>query len=389
MGFNKPANTDVVGTFKAAIDRINALPTTPAFMLHTGDISHLSKPEEFDTVQQMLKSARPARTCSTSPASTTCSMTTARNISSGSARARRGRGWHSFDKNGVHFIGLVNVINLKAGGLGNLGGEQLEWLEKDVKHLSASTPIVVFAHIPLWSRLSRTGAGARRTARRRFRISKRFGSVTVLNGHIHQVMQKVEGNVTFHTAASTAFPQPKPGDSALAGADEGARPSELRAAARHHRCQLTGAASHCAGRRRFFRLSERCLMSRSFIPRCPRACLAGHQSWRLWERRVAADARSQADIRIDNFSDGPQTITVHAGTVVRWTNGDDIPHTVVSEDGSFKSKVMDTDDRFAYTFSKPGTYKYFLLDSSQDDRHGGGKLEQAHGVGAGASYESA
>jgi 3',5'-cyclic AMP phosphodiesterase CpdA len=110
----------------------------------------------------------------------------------------------------VHFIGLVNVVDLKAGGLGNFGGEQLEWLAADVKDRSASTPIVVFAHIPLWTVYPEWGWGTEDGARA-LDMLKRFGSVTVLNGHIHQVMQKVEGNVAFHTARSTAFPQPAPG----------------------------------------------------------------------------------------------------------------------------------------------------------------------------------
>ena len=122
----------------------------------------------------------------------------------------------AFDQNGVHFVGLVNVVNLKAGGLGNLGAEQLAWLADDLKGLSSSTPIVVFAHIPLWTSI-RNGAGAPTTAPRRLTLLKRFGSVTVLNGHIHQIMQKVEGNVTFHTARSTAFPQPAPGTAASPG----------------------------------------------------------------------------------------------------------------------------------------------------------------------------
>jgi 3',5'-cyclic AMP phosphodiesterase CpdA len=91
-----------------------------------------------------------------------------------------------------------------------LGAEQLEWLENDVKRLSASTPVVVFAHIPLWSVYPEWGWGTEDSAQA-LAYLKRFGSVTVLNGHIHQTMQKVEGNVTFHTAASTAFPQPQPG----------------------------------------------------------------------------------------------------------------------------------------------------------------------------------
>jgi 3',5'-cyclic AMP phosphodiesterase CpdA len=215
MGFNKPANTDVVGTFRTAIDRINALATPPAFMLHTGDISHLSKPEEFDTVQQMLKSSV-ARDVFYVPGEHDVLEDDGKQYRERFAQGTQGAGWHSFEKNGVHFIGLVNVINLKAGGLGNLGGEQLEWLEKDVKHLSASTPIVVFAHIPLWSIYPDWGWGTTDSAQA-LSYLKRFGSVTVLNGHIHQVMQKVEGNVTFHTAASTAFPQPKPGEAPSPG----------------------------------------------------------------------------------------------------------------------------------------------------------------------------
>jgi len=122
----------------------------------------------------------------------------------------KGAGWYSFDQNGVHFIGLVNVVNLKAGGLGNLGDQQLAWLEDDLKGKSASTPIVVFAHIPLWVVYQQWGWGTEDSGKA-LDLLKRFGSVTVLNGHIHQVMQKVGGNVTFHTARSTAFPQPAPG----------------------------------------------------------------------------------------------------------------------------------------------------------------------------------
>jgi 3',5'-cyclic AMP phosphodiesterase CpdA len=125
-------------------------------------------------------------------------------------RGSKGAGWYSFDAGGVHFIGLINVVDLKAGGLGNLGGEQLEWLAADVKSRSASTPIVVFAHIPLWTVYPEWGWGTEDGARA-LDMLKRFGSVTVLNVHIHQVMQKVEGNVAFHTARSTAFPQPAPG----------------------------------------------------------------------------------------------------------------------------------------------------------------------------------
>jgi Icc protein len=209
MGFNKPANPDVAGTLKAAIDKINGLATTPEFVLHTGDISHLSKPEEFDTVDQILKGAS-AKDVFYVPGEHDVLNDDGQQYRQRYGKGSKGAGWYSFDKKGVHFIGLVNVLNLKAGGLGTLGHEQLEWMEDDVAHLKSSTPIVVFAHIPLWSVYPEWGWGTEDSAQA-LAYLKKFGSVTVLNGHIHQTMQKIEGNVTFHTAASTSFPQPQPG----------------------------------------------------------------------------------------------------------------------------------------------------------------------------------
>jgi 3',5'-cyclic-AMP phosphodiesterase len=209
MGFAKPANPDVVGTLQAAIDKINALPATPEFLLHTGDISHLSKANEFDMVDQLLKGAK-VKDAFFVPGEHDVLNDEGKQYRERYGKGTQGAGWYSFEKNGVHFVGLVNVMNLKAGGLGSLGSEQLEWVEKDVKHLSKSTPIVVFAHIPLWSVYPEWGWGTDDSAQALGHL-KKFGSVTVLNGHIHQTMQKVEGNVTFHTAMSTAFPQPKPG----------------------------------------------------------------------------------------------------------------------------------------------------------------------------------
>ncbi len=208
MGFNKPANPDVAGTLKAAVDKINGLATPPEFLLHTGDISHLSKPEEFDNVDQILKGT--GKEVFFVPGEHDVLNDDGKQFLERYGKGSQGAGWRSFDKKGVHFIGLVNVINLKAGGLGTLGHEQLEWLERDVKHLKSSTPIVVYAHIPLWSVYPQWGWGTEDSAQA-LAYLKKFGSVTVLNGHIHQTMQKVEGNVTFHTAASTAFPQPEPG----------------------------------------------------------------------------------------------------------------------------------------------------------------------------------
>jgi Icc protein len=209
MGFNKPANMDVVGTLKAAVGKINALKVQPEFLLHTGDISHLSKPEEFDAVDQILKSANPKDVFYV-PGEHDVLNDDGKQFLERYGKGSKGAGWYSFEKKGVHFVGLVNVMNLKAGGLGTLGREQLEWLEDDVKPLSKSTPIVVFAHIPLWSIYPEWGWGTEDSAQA-LGYLKKFGSVTVLNGHIHQTMQKVEGNITFHTAASTAFPQPQPG----------------------------------------------------------------------------------------------------------------------------------------------------------------------------------
>ncbi len=209
IGFSKEANKDVVGTLQEAIARINALPTPPAFILHTGDLSHLSKAAEFDAVDQILKSAKTGQVFYV-PGEHDVLNDNGKQYLGRYGKNTKGDGWYSFDHSGVHFIGLVNVLNLKAGGLGALGDEQLEWLEDDVKGLSSSTPIVVFAHIPLWTVYPDWGWGTDDGARA-LSYLKRFGSVTVLNGHIHQTMQKVEGNVTFHTAMSTAFPQPAPG----------------------------------------------------------------------------------------------------------------------------------------------------------------------------------
>jgi len=209
MGFNKPANPDVAATLKAAVDKINGLAMPPEFLLHTGDISHLSKPEEFDTVDQILKGAT-AKDVFFVPGEHDVLNDDGQQYRDRYGKNTQGSGWYSFDKKGVHFLGLVNVMNLKAGGLGTLGAEQLEWIEKDVKHLKSSTPIVVFAHIPLWAVYPEWGWGTEDSAAA-LSYLKRFGSVTVLNGHIHQTMQKVEGKVMFHTAASTAFPQPEPG----------------------------------------------------------------------------------------------------------------------------------------------------------------------------------
>jgi len=208
IGFDKPANSDVAATLRQAIAKIKASPEQPSFVLHTGDLTHLSKPSEFDTLQQLMSEL--SLPVFYVPGEHDVLGDDGNSFLQRYGKGTLGAGWHSFDKDGVHFIGLVNVVDLKAGGLGTLGRDQLEWLEKDVKHLKSSTPIVVFAHIPLWSVYPEWGWGTDDSAQA-LAYLKRFGSVSVLNGHIHQVMQKVEGHVSFHTAMSTAFPQPAPG----------------------------------------------------------------------------------------------------------------------------------------------------------------------------------
>ena len=209
IGFNKAANADVTATLREAIAKVNALATPPEFVLHTGDLTQLSKPAEFDTLAESLKSLKTDRIFYV-PGEHDVLNDNGDAYRERFGQSTLGDGWYSFDKKGVHFIGLVNVLNLKAGGLGSLGPDQLAWLKNDVAHLKSSTPIVVFAHIPLWAVYPQWGWGTE-DSEQAFSYLKRFGSVTVLNGHIHQIIQKVEGNVAFHTARSTAFPQPAPG----------------------------------------------------------------------------------------------------------------------------------------------------------------------------------
>jgi len=209
IGFNKAANPDVVGSLRRAIGEINALPTAPAFVVHTGDVSHLSKPEEFGQAKELFTEIKVDH----------------RHIVPGEHDALddgltgylkqfdhdgKKRAYFSFDQNGAHFIGLSNVENFKAKTMSSFGDEQIAWLKNDLKGVSHSTPIVIMAHIPMWTVYEQWGWGTA-DADAALALLKPYGSVTVLNGHIHQVVQKVEGNVAFHTATSTAFPQPAPG----------------------------------------------------------------------------------------------------------------------------------------------------------------------------------
>jgi Calcineurin-like phosphoesterase len=215
VGFDKAANPNALGTLQEAVNKIVAMPAKPAFMIHTGDITHLSKAKQFDDADHVIGQAKldvhyvPGEHDVIDEAQGKAYLDRY-------GKSAKGAGWYSFDQAGVHFIGLVNVVDLKAGGMGNLGAQQLAWLAEDLAGKSASTPIVVFAHIPLWTIAPEWGWGTEDSAQA-LALLARFGSVTVLNGHIHQLMQKIEGNVTFHTARSTAFPQPAPGTAPAPG----------------------------------------------------------------------------------------------------------------------------------------------------------------------------
>ncbi|MGB8356760.1 MAG: metallophosphoesterase [Chthoniobacteraceae bacterium] len=209
IGFNKDANKDVIGTLKEAVAKIKALPAPPDFILHTGDLSHLAEAEEFDTLEQVLKDTGVSRVFYV-PGEHDVLGDNGKQYLERFGKGTKGTGYYSFNQKGTHFIGLSNVVNIKEGGLGILGDDQLAWLADDLKAVASSTPVVVFAHIPLWAVYPQWGWGTD-DSERALALLKRFGSVTVLNGHIHQTLKKVEGNITFHTAMSTAFPQPAPG----------------------------------------------------------------------------------------------------------------------------------------------------------------------------------
>jgi len=324
IGFDKPANPDVTATLQDAISKIKALPDAPSFLLHTGDLTHLSKPQEFDTLQQVLSEM--SQPVFYVPGEHDMLVDEGRSYVERFGKGTSGAGWHSFDKDGVHFIGLVNVVDLKAGGLGSLGRDQLEWLARDVKPVKSSTPIVVFAHIPLWSIYPEWGWGTE-DSEQALALLKRFGSVSVLNGHIHQVMQKVEGNVTFHTAMSTAFPQPAPGTAPSPG------PMKVES----DRLKKILGLAH---------VSFRDVNHPIAVTDVPLESDAGG----------AVESRP---ITIDNFRFDPRSQTVPVGATVTWTNKDDVPHVIVSTEGKFKSPALDTGEQYSHRFEAKGRYPYY------------------------------
>ena len=205
IGFTRPENPDVVGTLRKTVDAINALPRQPRFVVHTGDVTHLSKPQQFDTAKQILSTLKAPLVVL--PGEHDVIGTPAAFFAS-FAHKDAPKGWFSFDMDGVHFVSLVNVFNFEIDG--RLGSEQLDFVKRDLAAQKSSTPIVVFGHVPLnalypkWGWTTEDGSAV-------LAMLSRFDAVTVLNGHIHQIIQHTEGNIRFATAASTAYPQPAPG----------------------------------------------------------------------------------------------------------------------------------------------------------------------------------
>jgi 3',5'-cyclic AMP phosphodiesterase CpdA len=225
IGFDKDPNHDAAATFGLALDRIRAMPSAPSFIVHTGDITQLSKPEQFDMAASLLdRTGLPVHVI---PGEHDWGGDDGQLYLSRHGKGTKGKGWYSFDQEGVHFIALINVADFKAGGFGTLGADQLAWIKDDLAGKSAETPIVVLAHIPLWTVYSDWGWDTDDGAQALMEL-KRFGSVTVLNGHIHQIVQKVEGHVTLHTADSTAFPQPAPGTAPSPGPMKGVAADRLK-----------------------------------------------------------------------------------------------------------------------------------------------------------------
>jgi 3',5'-cyclic-AMP phosphodiesterase len=341
IGFNKEPNPAPQETLQSAIEQIRAMSISPAFVVHTGDVSHLSKAQEFDDAARIIDGVgRPVHYV---PGEHDVIGDDGAGFFAkfnGSAE----RKWHSFDYNGTHFVALANVLNLQAGGLGRLGNEQLEWLESDLKGRTASTPIVVLAHMPLWALYPQWGWGTDDAAQA-LAYLKRFGSVTVLNGHIHQVMQKVEGHVQFHTARSTAFPQPAPGT-------PGAAPGPMKVPAEALRSMLGVSSVALRPHMKELAITDSVL---SAGPATATTAAAAAPA------AAATAANAARTISISNFTFAPTPMTVRAGQELTWMNEDDAPHTVVGSDpGSpLKSPALDTGDRYSVTLTRPGVYRYF------------------------------
>ncbi|HEV2220681.1 MAG TPA: plastocyanin/azurin family copper-binding protein [Casimicrobiaceae bacterium] len=324
IGFRQAPNPDVTATLREAVAKVNALSVAPGFVVHTGDLTHLAKPGQFDTFAEVMGELKTDQRFFVPGEHDVIGDDGEQYFRRFGHRGSSTR-WYSFDFRGVHFIGLVNVLNFRPGGLGALGREQLEWLESDLKGLSSSTPVVVFAHMPLWTIYEKWGWGTEDSAQA-LAYLRRFGSVTVLNGHIHQIQQKVEGNVAFYTARSTAYPIPVAGTGPAPGPDASVTADRLHGLIGMRDVRYVSVNSPLA----------------------------------ITDATMDAIPAASAAVTIRDFSFRPPVITVKVGTKVTWTNADSTPHTVTSSDKRFASSSgLDTQDRYSYVFDRAGTYEYF------------------------------
>lgn len=321
IGFKAGAHPSAEDTLVEAVAKMAAV--KPDFVIHTGDVSHLSASGQFATAADIMQGVK--REVYYVPGEHDTIGDGGKLFFQRFGRGRGSGGWYSFDAQGVHFVGLINVVKLTQAGLGWLGPEQLQWLQEDLRHRSASTPIVVFTHMPMWSIYPQWGWGTEDSAPALAAL-RRFGSVTILNGHIHQVVQKVEGHMTYHTADSTAFPQAAPG--------VGPGPGPLQVPADQLRTLL--------GIRRLDVMADRVAFTDMTLASAP-----------------VADATKPA-VTISNYSFQPATLTINKGSTVTWTNRDGDVHTIKSTDGpeAFSSPALDSGNQFAFAFHRAGTYHY-------------------------------
>ena len=332
IGFHRKPNTDPVATLREAVAQINAMPTPPDFIIHTGDASDLTRPTQYDTLDQVLSGLK-VRQIYYLPGEHDVIGDDGKLFFSRYAKQAQPGGWYSFDHKGVHFLALIDVVNRPSTGAGHLGHAQLAWAMKDLKAQSAQTPIVVLSHIPLWTVYSPWGwntddADTLATA------LQRFGSVTVLNGHIHQIQENKAGNLTYRTARATAFPQPEPGKAPAPG------PLVVPAD------QLQ---SYLGWRRIEFAPGNK-------APTVTDVALASAAA----PLAAKTDPGQQATVDIKEFKFVPADLKIAAGTTVTWINHDDEAHTIQSDDKTFvaTAQVVEAGGRYSFTFDKPGVYPY-------------------------------
>ncbi|MGY4471260.1 plastocyanin [Bradyrhizobium sp. LB9.1b] len=356
VGFDKPANPNALGTLEEAINKINAMPVKPSFMIHTGDITHLSKAAEFDNADRIISQSK--LDVHYVPGEHDFLDEEVKFYRERYGRGTKGAGWYSFDAGGVHFIGLVNVVDLKAGGLGNLGAEQLALARgRSARQVEIDTDRAVCPH-PALDRLSGMGLGH---GGRRPRAGIRQGFRLRHRAERPHPSSDAEGRGQRHLPhrALDCVPAAGAGGSSVTRTDEGRERKTARHARRCQRqlqAERTAARDHRHAAPRLSRaerkLTMKTLNRRDFAVDLGLALAAAILL-------PATTARADdMEVHIDNFVFQPAELKIKVGTTVTWSNRDDIPHTVVSA-GKFRSKTLDTDDKFSFTFTNAGDYKYF------------------------------